>query len=366
MRMVKAVERRLVPQGVVTNFYNRVKEDGTIVQSLQRGGGSRRSRAVNYSEVDAFEDFEESDDERQGSNNRSASTEAVVDDKVPENVVLPDLEDIITGESDPSLNVLKFRKVRDTFFGGRIAIRYKLELDQNEVRSSSLAVPIIVPITLKLEDTADGISITDSLLWNINDTSVTPEQFSLVYCRDLGILGNNYIQQQIATLIRDQIENYRTLSGHLLQANENMRSYPDFHVHLNIACNLNSRYYEDNFQWNINDESLTPEKFATIVVKDLGLTRDFLPSISQVLHEQLLQIKKEWIKGEFNHELIHPDENNRMVRIEANQGELDRAWSPRVEVLSMDEIQKREVERERQLRRMKRDSDRLGRRGRRK
>lgn len=378
--------RQLAPQATITNFYNRVKEDGVaLLQASQRGGvSSRRSRnTVNYSEIDAFEELEEGLAEREyeerensTSNNSVSGNEFGSDNSLSkeemgsttvENLLLPDLEDLVSSNADPSLNVLKYRKVRDTFFGGRFAIKYKKE-NSGMIRKEPLIVPkdpFLIPISIKVENHQDGTMINDNIIWNINDTSITPEQFASVLVQDLGLGYNSNMTNSISNIIKQQIAEYQAIHAQLQSSESNMATYPDFHIHLHLSCNLEDRYYEDNFQWNINDNTLTPEKFASIVVKDLGLTREFLPAIANVLHEQVLKIKKEWIKGEFNQQLLYPEYMTNMVRIETNVGDLDLSWSPRVEILSQEEIQKREVERERQIRRMKRDSDRLGRRGRR-
>ncbi|KAL3230003.1 Chromatin structure-remodeling complex subunit SFH1 [Nakaseomyces bracarensis] len=377
--------RQLAPQAAITNLYNRVKEDGVaLVQTVQRTGvGSRRSRnAVNYSEMDAFEELEEGIAEREyeerensisnisgtGNSFGSDSSVAGIDEKgtsIAENLVLPDLEDLVSNNADPSLNVLKYRKVRDTFFGGKFALKYKKTNNLTQAMSVVPRKPFLIPITLKVDNHQDGTMINDNIIWNINDTTITPEQFADVLVQDLGLGNNVALSSNISNAIKDQISKYQTIEEQLKNTESNMATYPDFHIHLNISCNLQDRHYEDNFQWNINDESLTPEKFAAIVVQDLGLTREFLPAIAAVLHDEVLRIKKEWIKGEFNQQLLHPEDTTNMVRIETTAGDLDLSWSPRVEILSQEEIQKREVERERQIRRMKRDSDRLGRRGRR-
>ncbi|OXT09768.1 hypothetical protein B9K03_12095, partial [Rothia sp. Olga] len=56
--------------------------------------------------------------------------------------------------------------------------------------------PIIIPIALNIEN--NGIRIIDHFTWNINDNSMTPEEFANIYCQDLDLTNNSNLNQQIA------------------------------------------------------------------------------------------------------------------------------------------------------------------------
>ncbi|CCE65285.1 hypothetical protein TPHA_0K01520 [Tetrapisispora phaffii CBS 4417] len=261
---------------------------------------------------------------------------------------LPDIEC-----QEDLMSVLRYPKIKATFSQSKIATPYRLDIpsplsiDQQE--------PILIPVNLNIEH--NGHTIIDHFIWNVNDHSITPEEFSTIYCRDIDFANSNALQSQIVSTINEQIQENITVASVVV---------PDLHVIINLTCNLGEKFYEDNFQWNLNDKSLSPEKFAEIVVQDLGLTRDYISIISFSLHENILKIKKEWLDGQLN--VDHVPNGSAFGYLSGIRLDLDHLgadWCPKVETLTPEEIQRREIEKERNLRRLKRESDRLGRRGRR-
>ena len=169
--------------------------------------------------------------------------------------------------------------------------------------------------------------------------------------------NSTVLHSQIVSSINEQLQEYETVAAVVV---------PDLQVIVNLTCSLDNRLYEDNFQWNLNDKSISPEKFAEIVVQDLGLPRDFMPAIAHAHHEYLLRVKKEWLEGHLNQEHVpNGAAFGFLSGIRLDVDELGVSWCPKVEVLTQEEIQKREIEKERNLRRLKRESDRMHRRGRR-
>ncbi|CAL9733825.1 chromatin structure-remodeling complex subunit Sfh1p [Monosporozyma servazzii] len=301
---------------------------------------------------------------------------------------LPDLD-----EQDDLLNVLKYPKIRETFQQSKLATPYRLNLLKNvkntiplinnkdTISSSSLlqqqqdetdttekdnstitptiasSEPIIIPIALNIEN--NGMRIIDHFTWNINDNSMTPEEFANIYCQDLDLNNYTNLNQQITNVIIETI-----------QENENLASIKfnqDLQILVNLTCHLQDWFLEDNFQWNLNDPSLTPESFAEILVVDLGLKREFLPIITYALYDSLLKIKKEYMDGNLN---TAANLNNEaafgyLAGVRLNLEDIGENWAPKIELLTPEEIQRKEIEKERKLRRLKRENDRLGRRGRR-
>lgn len=390
-------QQPLLPQAYLTNFHNRIRnEDVPLFFTAQPTRGHKRAKVVNYAEVDndIFDEFTsrgravnglyDSDDEGDSDNNgkydmnvmdgnnsmdedndknlngisgnNSGNTNAnggtavghTSKEEIALRSALPDLYD-----QDESMSILRYPKIRDTFLQSKIATPYRLDIpsplsvDQQE--------PIMIPITLNLEHS--GHTIVDNFTWNVNDHSITPEEFATIYCRDLDFPNSNALQSQIVSIINEHIQEHETVAAVVV---------PDLHVVINLTCNLENRFYEDNFQWNLNDKSLSPEKFAEIVVQDLGLTREYIPAISYALHEYLIRIKKEWLEGHLNQD--HVPNGSAFGYLSGMRLDLDSLgaeWCPKVEALTPEEIQRREIEKERNMRRLKRESDRLGRRGRR-
>lgn len=405
-------QRLLLPQAYLTNFHNRVRNEEAIpiYVAAQPTRAHKRARVVNYAEVDAADpfDFDNDDDdedmdegERSGRSRRrggnggassgrddsngmgfdsgnaesgaegadeehdgttrgksgSGSTSAPVA-MGPES--LPDLV-----EQPEMLGIVRYPRIKETFMQSTVAAPYRLApLAPEEVHS--VEEPIIVPVLLSLEH--QGATISDFVTWNVNDPSLSIEDFATVYCRDLGFdaaaadsdsASAAALHQQIVSTIREQLTEGAKVAAVKL---------PDVHAVVNLTCNLNDKFYEDNFQWNLSDNSLTPEQFAEVIVGDLGLTRDFLPLLAFSLHDSILKIKREWLEGNMALQET-PIQNEAafgyLSGIRLDVDELGINWCPRVEILTQQEIQKREIEKERNLRRLKRESDRLGRRGRR-
>lgn len=370
-------QQQFLPQAYLTNFHNRIRnEDVPIFVTAQPSRGHKRAKVVNYAEFDTdiFDEFANVSMAIDGVNDISQVGEngaiGVGEDEEAkigpdgnpiegtnggtsnhpkaEDVALPDIQD-----QDDQLSILRYTKIRETFLQSKVATPYRLDIppplskDQQE--------PIIIPISLNLEH--GGHTITDFFTWNINDHSMTPEEFATIYCRDLDFPSSSALHSQIVSTINDQLQEYETVAAVVV---------PDLQVIVNLTCSLNNRLYEDNFQWNLNDKSMSPEMFAETIVQDLGLAREFLPAIAHAHHEYLLKVKKEWLEGHLNQEHVpNGAAFGYLSGIRLDIDELGVQWCPKVEVLTQEEIQKREIEKERNLRRLKRESDRMSRRGRR-
>ncbi|KAK5781633.1 hypothetical protein RI543_000815 [Arxiozyma heterogenica] len=303
---------------------------------------------------------------------------------------LPDLD-----EQDDVFNVLRYPKIRETFQQSKIVTPYRLDLFKNismnppissaissildttaitsttttttttdnniEIDNNSKLEPIIVPIALNIE--SNGVKIIDHFTWNINDSSMTPEEFANIYCQDLDLQNNSTLNQQIVNTINDLIKEYETVAS--------IKFDQDLQILINLTCHLQDYFLEDNFQWNLNDSSLTPELFAEILVTDLGLKREFLPVVTYSLYETILKVKKEYLEGNSNNTSTNITNLNNeaafgyLAGVRLNLDDLGENWAPKIELLTPEEIQRKEIEKERKLRRLKRENDRLSRRGRR-
>ncbi|AAS53375.1 AFR004Wp [Eremothecium gossypii ATCC 10895] len=366
---------QLLPQAYLTNFHNRIRnEDVPLFITAAPTRNHKRAKVVNYSEYDndlLLDDFIEQDqnddDEKVHSDNGKGEGEEVGhEDAVASNNNLPDLE-----QQDDPTGILRYPRIRETFLQSKIAVRYEQVLeagvggsgeavgiaeDEGAGAYSSSSQPVVIPIRLNLEH--NGHKIIDFFTWNLNDHSLTLEQFAQIYCQDLDFAHNLSLQNQIVAAINDQLQEYETLASVVV---------PDLHVIINLTCNLDSKLYEDNFEWNLNDQTLSPEQFAELVVQDLGLTREFMPAIAHALYESILKIKKDWLEGHLNPEHVaNGAAFGCLSGIRLDIDTLGSNWCPKVEVLSQWEIEKREIEKERNMRRLKRESakvdDRLARR----
>ncbi|KAK6460376.1 chromatin structure remodeling complex protein SFH1 [Scheffersomyces coipomensis] len=229
-------------------------------------------------------------------------------------------------------------------------------LDDEQKLSELVNKPeVLVPIKLLLENGTSTHKIVDSFMWNLNESLITPSDFAAIICNDLELSGS--MQSQITESIIQQIEDYAFAS------NLQIPSDTPCVVIIDLSVNLNKQLYQDKFEWDLNQTEVTPEDFAQIVVDDLGLPLEFKAAISHSLHEIIIRVKKEISDGTYNSEFqnLHLvrglifESGIRIFTENSIQNGTDH-WEPIVEVLTPAEIEKRENERIRNLRRLKREN----------
>lgn len=218
-----------------------------------------------------------------------------------------------------------------------------------QLQSLASADEVLVPLRLSLD--YEDYRITDFVMWNINEPSLTPELFATITCNDLE-LPVGYTAN-IANSMKTQIAEYSELAQIKLPSDAGIR------VVIHLSVNLDKQLYEDKFEWDL-DSSVTPEEFAQTVVADLAISGEFYPAIAHALHEAILRMKREIIEG---HAAVDTDNQaafGKPAGWRMDQEGLGEDWVPTIEVLTQEEIERREVERERMIRRMKRESARIG------
>ncbi|KAK5132923.1 hypothetical protein LTR08_008370 [Meristemomyces frigidus] len=153
---------------------------------------------------------------------------------------------------------------------------------------------------------------------------------------------------------------------------------PDTHrCVLTLSINLQDRLYTDKFEWSLQHPPGFPEIFAKQTCADLGLSGEWVPSMAHAIYEASLRLKKDMIEnggslagvvnsgvdgwGQIQNEACeyHGTAESALGvgagwRFDEDGLGLD--WEPKIEVLNKEEIEKREGERERQLRRARRET----------
>lgn len=132
---------------------------------------------------------------------------------------------------------------------------------------------------------------------------------------------------------------------------------------INLSVNLSNHLYSDKFEWSLLHPPGMAEIFAKQTCADLGLPGEWVPAITHAIYEAVLRVKKEACEsgglvlggGEILNDAAHGADAGWRYDNEHLADE----WEPKVEVLSKEEIEKREVERERNLRRMRRETARF-------
>ena len=135
-------------------------------------------------------------------------------------------------------------------------------------------------------------------------------------------------------------------------------------VQLNI--NLQNKLYTDKFEWSLLHPVGMAEYFSKQTCADIGLSGEWVPAMAHAIYEAVLRLKKEACEngglvgamngygGELDNMAIHGEAGWRY-----DNEHLGDEWEPKIERLSKEEIEKREGDRERQLRRLRRETARF-------
>jgi chromatin structure-remodeling complex subunit SFH1 len=135
-------------------------------------------------------------------------------------------------------------------------------------------------------------------------------------------------------------------------------------VTLNI--NLSNHLYTDKFEWSLLHPPGTAEIFARQTCADMGLAGEWVPAVTHAIYEAVLRLKKEacesgGLVGGFGYggEMLNEAANGAEAGWRYDNEHLADEWEPKVEALSKEEIERREGDRERQIRRLRRETARF-------
>ncbi|KAL2017098.1 hypothetical protein VTK56DRAFT_2621 [Thermocarpiscus australiensis] len=145
---------------------------------------------------------------------------------------------------------------------------------------------------------------------------------------------------------------------------------------INLNINLSSQVYTDKFEWSLLHPPGTAEIFAKQTCADLGLHGEWIPAMTHAIYEAVLKLKKEACESgglvtgwgataaalgggaEFpNDAAVTAGGEGAGWRYDPEH--LADEWEPKLETLSKEEIEKREGDRERQIRRLRRETARF-------
>ncbi|KFA70418.1 hypothetical protein S40285_00668 [Stachybotrys chlorohalonatus IBT 40285] len=136
---------------------------------------------------------------------------------------------------------------------------------------------------------------------------------------------------------------------------------------INLNLNLASMLYTDKFEWSLLHPPGTAEAFAKMTCADLGLTGEWVPAMTHAIYEAVLRLKKEACEagglvsgwGGLQQELPNDATHGAEAGWRYDPDHLADDWEPKVEILSKEDMEKREGDRERQVRRLRRETARF-------
>ncbi|KAF2161787.1 hypothetical protein M409DRAFT_27844 [Zasmidium cellare ATCC 36951] len=156
---------------------------------------------------------------------------------------------------------------------------------------------------------------------------------------------------------------------------------PDTHrCVITLSINLQNRLYTDKFEWSLLHPPGFPEIFARQTCADLGLPGEWVPMMAHAIYESSMRLKKDMIdnNGTMAGVVGSGVDGWGVIENEAceyhgtaesalgvgagwrfDEDGLGVDWEPKIEVLSKEEIERREGDRERQIRRQRRETARF-------
>ncbi|KAL1895127.1 Chromatin structure remodeling complex protein sfh1 [Ceratocystis pirilliformis] len=256
------------------------------------------------------------------------------------------------------------------------------------------------------QDPTPPYKLRDFFLWNLHETLITTDQFAQTLATDLDLPNRQQIVAEISRQIRTQLEEYAGVALHPLYRSQQIASAstqpptqgravrgqsqlqnpslaatpkvtanatmiapeddefnPDdtYRCIISISLILSTVLYTDQFEWSLSHPPGTAELFAKQTCADLGLAGEWVPALTHAIYEAVLKLKKEacesngWGAQQHNNDAA-PDT---IAGWRYDPEHLADAWEPKIEFLTKEEIEKREGDRERQLRRLRRETARF-------
>ncbi|KZF26338.1 SNF5-domain-containing protein [Xylona heveae TC161] len=158
-----------------------------------------------------------------------------------------------------------------------------------------------------------------------------------------------------------------TASATPLQASSDEHNPDDtYRCIVTLSINLQNQLYTDKFEWSLLHPPGLAEKFAKQTCADLGLAGEWVPAMTHAIYEAVLRLKKEACESGglvgglgYGGEIDNLAAGGKEAGWRYDNEHLADEWEPRVETLSKEEIEKREGDRERQIRRLRRETARF-------
>ncbi|KAJ1310086.1 hypothetical protein OPQ81_006834 [Rhizoctonia solani] len=222
------------------------------------------------------------------------------------------------------------------------------------------------PVSVNIDDELDPINNVDGQKNQAGVKGLTPAS-------DLAVSSSKHEDK---TAGAGEIDNRSDDSGSEVDSGSDYETdseadEPDCRVIVNLDLQISTHHLHDHIEWDLSSP-LTPEHFARVLCADTGLAGEAVPLVACALREALLKHTKDALEAG----LIGPgaydgrsEPLGTSVRKETGSETLRtifRDWQdaeeyfPRLELLSAEELERRAMERERAIRRMRRETQRWG------
>ncbi|KAG5634289.1 hypothetical protein H0H81_002527, partial [Sphagnurus paluster] len=169
-------------------------------------------------------------------------------------------------------------------------------MDKQAVKRSAL-----IPIRVEFE--TETHRVRDCFVWNVNETLIKPEAFAKTFCMDLDLPLQPWLDT-VANQIRAQIEEHEGVASMdlgidgapdidavSLSGEENA----ECRVILSIDVQIANHHLMDHIEWDLLSP-LTPEAYATKLCTEIGVGGEAVPLVAHAVHEELMKHKKDAIE----------------------------------------------------------------------
>ncbi|CAE6523869.1 unnamed protein product [Rhizoctonia solani] len=226
------------------------------------------------------------------------------------------------------------------------------------------------PVSVNIDDELDPVNNIDG---QKNEASATDDKQDLPSAPDPGV-PNSKPEDKVAAA--GEADNRSDDTGSNVDSETDSETdseadEPDCRVIVNLDLQISTHHLHDHIEWDLSSP-LTPEHFARVLCADTGLAGEAVPLVACALREALLKHTKDALEAGLIGPGAHDgrlDPLGATTRKEVGSETLRsilRDWQdaeeyfPRLELLSAEELERRAMERERAIRRMRRETQRWG------
>ncbi|ESK95183.1 rsc complex subunit sfh1 [Moniliophthora roreri MCA 2997] len=249
--------------------------------------------------------------------------------------------------------------------------------DEEVLVQQSRRPSALVPIRVEFD--TDTHRIRDCFVWNLYEEAIKPEAFARIFCNDLDLPVDTWADT-VANQIKAQLEDCENVVRMELgmdgavdfERQGTVDEIPECRVILSIDVQIATHHLLDHIEWDLLSP-LTPEAFATTLCADLGLSGEAIPLVAHAIHEELIKHKKDVVDWGIISSAAAATESG-LTKDKTGLGRVRgpkplksvwRDWAEaeefrtRFEEMSQEEVERREMERERAARRLRRETSKF-------
>ncbi|KAJ6783079.1 hypothetical protein PWT90_10051 [Aphanocladium album] len=149
----------------------------------------------------------------------------------------------------------------------------------------------LVPVRIEVE--WDKFKVRDTFTWNLHDRLLAVELFAAQLVEDIGIKppAAQPVFDQIVGQMREQLNDFYPFvfsEEDALDPELPYSAYKNDEMRILVKLNITIGQHTlvDQFEWEINNPSNSPEDFAANMARDLSLSGEFTTAIAHCIREQ--------------------------------------------------------------------------------